>query len=51
MLAAFERYEKVPKTLIWTECRDPLEAEARALLGLTPGVQSQRPRGYFSLRG
>jgi serine/threonine protein kinase len=43
-LAEFARYEQTPRSFLWAECRDPLEAEARALLGLGPGAAKANPK-------
>jgi len=41
-LAEFELFRKVHKENIWLESREPLEAEARTLLGLAPDAMSHR---------
>ncbi len=38
--AEFENYRTLFKENLWLESRDPLEVEARALLGLSPGARS-----------
>jgi hypothetical protein len=44
-MADFEDYRKLPKSDIWREGRDPLEAEAGALLGLAADANTHDGRG------